>query len=105
MNEKKIVFINIVGGGRHDMPKLMGMLNKVAKDTEFNFIVAPPGKEIQSISIKQLRELIKQVEDDNPTTNSESGEESGAVAEQPENLNESANRDSTKNGQCDEGHE
>ncbi len=90
MENKKIVFVNIVGGDRHDVPRLMGILSKI--QSGFTFIVAPPGKEIRGISIEQLKALIKEVEDDNPTTVNKIGEKPEPAPAEPASIEQTDGR-------------
>jgi len=55
-----IVFINIVDGERDDYIKLRSVLTQVSK--EYKFVVAP--KQIHSLSLEDLKALIKEVEND-----------------------------------------
>jgi len=64
MNDKQIVFLSIIDGSQQDYKNLQQMLLQISKNNNnnFEFIVAP--KQIESISISDIKRLIEVFEND-----------------------------------------
>ena len=62
----KLVFLNIVDGTSSDYLALQNIFKTLTEFKDYKFIIAP--KQIQSISLVELKNMIEEVDDKNDKT-------------------------------------